>query len=205
MKKLHQEGSASVLVLCVGLAVVGVIGFGAWHALKTNKPAHTSNASSTPSKKLAADEVEVSGSVTFARQGPTDAVIGTEPTTATLLIGPASDFSDWKRLSSVKSEVLDPDTLAMSLIKTQQPKTIKMFETPKGKYTTTLKLNTDVMCIKGQDITYTENGEQHERVMPLSCKKFFGLSKKFTADIGLIGFGANGIDCPEYACAEFDF
>ncbi len=140
-------------------------------------------------------ELNVSGTVHFIEQGPTDAPIGKSQTSATISQGSAQDYHIWRKRSGTIAK--DTGVTENALLAAARPATIKVIETPEGKYRLGLTAQTDVICVIR--IVGTGAGDYYE---PYDCRQFSRTDGNLKANITLIGFGRSGFDC-EHSCIEF--
>lgn len=193
MIKANQQGMVSViLLLLLLLVIIGALGFALWTP-KTPSP------SSSPSHS--SDEVTVSGTVRFAKQGPTDGIIGYEPAIADLVIGSEESLNTWWNKSS------DRKTEEAQVSEALKPTDIEITKTEEGKFKVTLKRNANILCIVSKTVSLTTDDTSGNKVGYdfYDCKKFITTKNTAKADITLIGFGANVIKCSENDCEDFTF
>lgn len=152
------------------------------------------------------------GTSTFTKQGPTDAAIGTEPASATVLIGAESSIR--KAMKPVKTEeggVISYEATESDV----QSSGSKIVETSEGDYKLRLKKGEDVICLVRQvseekEPYETDNNKRADFVTKYilydDCRKPSASQSKVKIDIRLIGFGSNRLEClPESDCARLEF
>lgn len=188
--KLSQRGFVHWIIVFVLLLLVAEASIVSLRLINKNNEEKTT--SQHTNMQAGPGEVRAHGTVLFAQQGPTDGITGHTPTTATIAIGSEQDVRSWVQGSSSE----DPGNNELSL--TARPEKVKVQETPKGSYSVILQRDSEVLCLLTNEQSY--NGNVGYDIY--NCKKFTTDASDVEANIGLIGFGSNRIDCDQKLCAD---
>lgn len=157
---------------------------------------------------------QIFGSVTLTTQGPADEVTGSEPSSATLLVGKETGIrkalkAEKDSYGSTANYVTSPEQLSAA--------GVRAVTTSVGKYKLNLATDEDTLCIVNRTLvqtgTYKEKTKTKVNYMETyslgptnSCTKVTTSKSKVHVDISTIQFGVNTLDClPTSDCSPVQF
>lgn len=196
---LKQSGFAHIVLVSVFLLAIAVVIATSLLLIqnknKQDSPSQSNTSAPTPSSSqpepaIEEGKIRVYGEVTFARQGPTDNIVGYDPQSATLALLTEAQLRTWQQNSPVSEDSFG------QLREDTRPEGSQIIKTPVGSYEVVVERDSDVLCLLQPIGTLDRKTEYDVH----SCKKFVTKAKELKANIGLIGFGHNEISCEEPVC-----
>jgi hypothetical protein len=160
----------------------------------------TVNAPGTTNPASTADHIRIYGNSVFEEQGPTDAVTGSVPASATLIIG-----SKRQVLSAFQSPKdsgqSDYRTTTVSRLKQVGARVIT---TAKGTYSVDLNKGEDTLCLVDSQVSESAgSGNTTTYRLPTNtCSQLTTAKQSVEINISQIGFGADQLECAgKHDCA----